>query len=77
MERQSERRDVGVARIRPATPADEDAIADLSLRAWEPVFASMAEVVGPTLFRRLFTADWRRYQEDDVRRACGAYEWRL
>jgi ribosomal protein S18 acetylase RimI-like enzyme len=37
------------------------------------VFASMAKVVGPAIFRQLFTEDWRRYQEDDVRRACGAY----
>lgn len=46
---------------------------DLSLRAWEPVFASMEEAVGSAIFRHLFGADWRRYQEDDVRRACTAY----
>jgi ribosomal protein S18 acetylase RimI-like enzyme len=62
------------AEIRPATPDDEDAIAALSLDAWAPVFASMAEIVGPTLFRQLFTSDWRRYQEDDVRRACKTYD---
>jgi GNAT superfamily N-acetyltransferase len=33
----------------------------------------MAGVVGPVVFRRLFGDDWRRYQEDDVRRACSAY----
>jgi ribosomal protein S18 acetylase RimI-like enzyme len=59
--------------IRAATSDDEDRIVELSLRAWEPVFASMAEVVGPTLFPALFTDDWRRYQEDDVRRACRTY----
>jgi len=59
--------------IRPATPADEDRIVKLSLDAWEPVFASMASVVGTAIFRQLFGADWRRYQEDDVRRACSAY----
>jgi ribosomal protein S18 acetylase RimI-like enzyme len=60
--------------IRPATSDDEDRIAELSLLAWEPVFASMGDVVGPAIFRQLFTDDWRRYQEDDVRRACGAYQ---
>lgn len=59
--------------IRAATSEDEDRIVELSLRAWEPVFASMAAVVGPELFPALFTTDWRRYQENDVRRACGAY----
>ena len=59
--------------IRLATPADEDRIVELSLVAWEPVFASMAAVVGPALFTQLFTSDWRRYQEDDVRRACSKF----
>jgi ribosomal protein S18 acetylase RimI-like enzyme len=62
-----------MASIRPATPDDEDAIVELSLLAWEPVFASMGNIVGPELFRQLFTDDWRRYQEDDVRRACNTY----
>jgi ribosomal protein S18 acetylase RimI-like enzyme len=60
--------------IRAATADDEDRIVDLSLQAWEPVFASMGECVGPALFTQLFTDDWRRYQETDVRRACGTYQ---
>ena len=68
------REDVVMTTIRRATDDDHEAIVDLSLRAWEPVFASMAEVVGPTLFRHLFTGEWRTYQADDVRRACGAYD---
>jgi ribosomal protein S18 acetylase RimI-like enzyme len=60
--------------IRAATPEDEDRIVELSLLAWEPVFASMGECVGPALFTQLFTEDWRSYQEKDVRRACGAYQ---
>ena len=62
-----------MALIRPATPDDEDAIVELSLLAWEPVFASMTGIVGPALARQLFTDDWRRYQENDVRRACRTY----
>ncbi|MBL7498391.1 GNAT family N-acetyltransferase [Frankia sp. CNm7] len=34
----------------------------------------MRAVVGPALFRQLFTEDWRRYQEKDVRRAFGTYQ---
>ena len=60
--------------IRAATPDDEDRIVELSLAAWAPVFASMADVLGPALFRQLFGADWRRYQETDVRRACSTYQ---
>ena len=60
--------------IRPATSDDEDRIAELSLQAWEPVFASMAATLGQPIFRQLFGADWRRYQEADVRRACSAYQ---
>jgi hypothetical protein len=44
-----------MALIRPATPDDEDAIVELSLLAWEPVFASMIGIVGPALARQLFT----------------------
>jgi ribosomal protein S18 acetylase RimI-like enzyme len=62
-----------MAMIRPASSDDEDRIVELSLQAWEPVFASMAEVLGAPIFRQLFGADWRRYQEADVRRACSAY----
>ncbi len=61
-------------KIRAATPSDDDRIAELSLQAWEPVFASMRDVVVAAIFRLLFTDDWRRYQDDDVRRACRAYD---
>jgi ribosomal protein S18 acetylase RimI-like enzyme len=62
-----------MALIRPAIPDDEDAIVELSLLAWEPVFASMTGIVGPAIARQLFTDDWRSYQENDVRRACRTY----
>jgi ribosomal protein S18 acetylase RimI-like enzyme len=62
------------ATTRRATPGDEEAIVELSLDAWAPVFASMGEIVGPALFAQLFTSDWRRYQEADVRRACHTYD---
>jgi len=59
--------------IRAFTAGDEDAVVELSLRAWAPVFASMHDEVGPELFAHFYGSDWRRYQEDDVRRACRAY----
>lgn len=60
--------------IRSFTSDDTDAIVDFSLRAWEPVFDSMANVVGPELFVHLFTADWRQYQAADIRRALSTYD---
>ncbi len=59
--------------IRNFAPTDEETVVALALRAWEPVFDSMAETVGPDIFRKLFGADWRRYQETDIRRALTAY----
>jgi ribosomal protein S18 acetylase RimI-like enzyme len=62
-----------MAILRSVRSADADQIVALGLRAWEPVFASMREAVGSPLFRRLFTDDWRRYQETDIRRAVSEY----
>ena len=48
-------------RIRPYEPGDRAAVLDLSIRAWAPVFASLAHVLGPELFGRLHP-DWRHDQ---------------
>jgi ribosomal protein S18 acetylase RimI-like enzyme len=60
--------------IRPMRDGDVEQIVDLSLRAWEPVFASIKATVGPRLFDYFYGSEWRTHQADDVRRACGAYE---
>ncbi|MBV9011056.1 MAG: hypothetical protein JO272_03220 [Pseudonocardiales bacterium] len=49
--------------IREYCRADEEAVVELSLRAWEPVFASMEQVLGHEICLRLH-GDWRRYQEE-------------
>lgn len=59
--------------IRTFAPDDEEAVVELALRAWEPVFDSMAQTVGLDIFRKLFGDDWRRYQETDIRRALNTY----
>ena len=38
--------------IREYGAADEEALVDLSLRAWEPVFHSVEDVVGAEINRR-------------------------
>lgn len=57
--------------IRSLAPDDVDPVVELSLRAWEPVFASFRDVLGPRLFER-FYPDWRADQAAAVRDAIGA-----
>jgi len=54
------------ADIREFEPSDEEPVVELSLRAWEPVFAAVAETLGPELFVRL-RGDWRAGQAREVR----------
>lgn len=53
------------AHIRPYTPADEEPVVALSLRAWEPIFASLKQIVGDELFG-ILRGDWRVSQEQAV-----------
>ena len=54
------------ATIRDYAPGDEEAVVELSLRAWAPVFRSMEQVLGPEIFVRLH-GDWQAFQERAVR----------
>jgi GNAT superfamily N-acetyltransferase len=56
--------------IRPFRESDLDAIVELSLRAWEPVFASLRAVLGEAIFARLHQPDWRAVQAEAVRSSC-------
>ena len=56
--------------IRPLTPADLEAVVDLSLLAWEPVFASFQTILGEAIFDALYRPHWRAAQADAVRRNC-------
>jgi GNAT superfamily N-acetyltransferase len=53
--------------IRDFAPGDTEAIVALSLRAWEPIFASVAAELGPELDALLHGDDWRARQEREVR----------
>jgi ribosomal protein S18 acetylase RimI-like enzyme len=55
--------------IRDLEDADVAEVVALSLRAWEPVFASFAAVLGPAVYRHLYP-DWRRSQAAAVERVC-------
>jgi ribosomal protein S18 acetylase RimI-like enzyme len=55
--------------IRDCRASDHDEIVELSLRAWAPVFVSVAEVLGRELSTLLHGTDWRAHQAGEVRAA--------
>ena len=64
-------------RIRLFEDRDAEAVVDLSLRAWAPVFASLERALGPEIFGRLHP-DWREDQRravEDVLAAKEAQVW--
>jgi GNAT superfamily N-acetyltransferase len=54
------------AHIRDYRAEDEQAVVELSLRAWAPVFESLEQILGPELSARMH-GDWRQYQARAVR----------
>jgi ribosomal protein S18 acetylase RimI-like enzyme len=51
--------------IRAFVDDDLDYIVQLSLLAWEPVFVSFEQVLGPQIYRLLYP-DWRKSQREGV-----------
>ena len=60
--------------IRPFQESDLDAVVELSVRAWEPVFDSLRGVLGDAIFARLHQPDWRTVQAEAVRSSCTSEE---
>ena len=54
-----------------------DAIVELSLRAWAPVFASLEVAFGPAVFRAFYRGDWRAAQRRSVTAACSTPDVRV
>ena len=52
--------------VRLFEEGDTAAVVALSLRAWEPVHASLREVMGDELFDLRHEPDWRVRQQEDV-----------
>ena len=63
-------------RIRPFEDGDAEAVVDLSLRAWEPVFASIERAMGPEIYDPL-VPDWRASQRQSVEDACASEKIRV
>jgi ribosomal protein S18 acetylase RimI-like enzyme len=57
--------------IRPLVDDDLEAVVQLSLRAWEPVFASFRQVLGNRIFLQIYP-DWIREQRAAVKAGCQA-----
>jgi GNAT superfamily N-acetyltransferase len=56
-------------KIRAFEEDDLQAVIEFSLRAWEPVFASLRNVLGDEVFLRLHP-DWRASQAEAVEKTC-------
>lgn len=63
-------------RIRLFEDGDAEAVVDLSLRAWEPVFASIERAMGPEIYGPL-VPDWRASQRQSVKDACASQKTRV
>jgi len=57
-------------RIRPYSEGDLEAIVELSLLAWEPVFTAWQEILGPELYPIAIYPDWRKSQKEVVEKGC-------
>ena len=55
--------------IRPLAGDDIDAVVQLSVLAWEPVFSSFAQVLGPAIYPIVYPA-WRKQQAEAVEAVC-------
>jgi ribosomal protein S18 acetylase RimI-like enzyme len=59
--------------IREFRASDLDSVVEFSLRAWDPVFASLRDVLGDPIFFRL-KPDWKAAQAEEVRASCTSDE---
>lgn len=58
--------------IEPYNADQLDAVVDLSLRAWTPVFDSIQNVMDLDVYRELYPDDWRVSQQTAVETVCAA-----
>lgn len=54
---------------RPVQENDLEALEALAVLAWEPVFASVRNILGPEI-DAILHPDWRQRQREEVRRYC-------
>jgi ribosomal protein S18 acetylase RimI-like enzyme len=55
--------------IRSYVDTDLNEIVQLSLLAWEPVFSSFRQILGPSIYPILYP-DWRKSQKEGIETTC-------
>jgi hypothetical protein len=55
--------------IRPIIDADIEAVAQLSLLAWEPVFRSFDQILGTEIYLKIYP-NWKMQQHAAVEKIC-------
>ena len=56
--------------IQPYQPSDLEAIVQLSLRAWTPVFVAIQATLSPMLYHTFYPEGWETSQEQAIRATC-------
>jgi ribosomal protein S18 acetylase RimI-like enzyme len=64
-------------RIEPYTPERLDAVVQLSLIAWAPVFDSIEDTLDPEVYRAFYPDGWRISQQKAVEDACNNREMHI
>jgi ribosomal protein S18 acetylase RimI-like enzyme len=62
--------------IRPGDDNDLEALVNLSLLAWEPVFDSFQQIMGSAIYTIIYP-EWRTMQQEVVEGFCRAHEDRV
>jgi GNAT superfamily N-acetyltransferase len=57
--------------IRPVCDDDVDDLVHISLLAWEPVFVSFKQVLGPKIYAMIWP-DWQKSQREHAEKVCQA-----
>jgi ribosomal protein S18 acetylase RimI-like enzyme len=55
--------------IRPVAEADIEAVVQIALLAWEPIFTSFAQILGSEIYSRIYP-DWRTLQRTGIEAIC-------
>ena len=63
--------------VRPFDDQDADAVVDLSLRAWAPVFASIERAMESRVYEQFYPEGWRESQRQAVEAVLAAKKTRV
>ncbi|MDX2272790.1 MAG: GNAT family N-acetyltransferase [Cyanobacteriota bacterium] len=63
--------------IKPYHPSHLNVVVRLSLRAWEPVFDSLKQVLNPDVYQVFYPEHWRVSQQQSVEAVCTAEDTKV